>query len=165
MCEHPGCRESAEYRAPKDRSLTEYYWFCYEHVSAYNRSWNYYAGMSIEELQKLHAMETLWDRPLNPFSQGGVKFTPGKYDFIDYLGVLAEYRSSSGGKPVLTPEQLQAVECLGLSAKEAPFPKKELKARYNKLAKLHHPDRVGGNAERFTGIALAYKTLLAIAPG
>ena len=62
-----------------------------------------------------------------------------------------------------TAEQLRAISCFELDARGAPFSKKELKARYNKLAKLYHPDRAGGNAEKFAEVALAYKALVNIA--
>ena len=31
-CDFPGRTKAAEYRAPKDRSLKEYYWFCLQYV-------------------------------------------------------------------------------------------------------------------------------------
>ena len=48
-CDHPGCEKAGEYRAPKDRNLKDYYWFCLEHVQEYNAQWNYYAGEIPEE--------------------------------------------------------------------------------------------------------------------
>ncbi len=46
-CDMPGCGAQGEYRAPKSRqNLHEYWWFCLEHVRAYNGSWDYYKGMS-----------------------------------------------------------------------------------------------------------------------
>ena len=44
-----GCNKPGEYRAPKNRGLKEYYWFCLEHVQAYNAKWNYYEGEDDEE--------------------------------------------------------------------------------------------------------------------
>ena len=41
-CDHPGCNKDGEFKAPKDRSLKDYYWFCLEHVQEYNSRWNYY---------------------------------------------------------------------------------------------------------------------------
>jgi hypothetical protein len=36
-CEHPGCQEAGQYRAPKSPvRLGDYYWFCREHVREYN---------------------------------------------------------------------------------------------------------------------------------
>ena len=49
QCDHPGCHEKGEYKAPKDRRLKEYYWFCLKHVQEYNAKWNYYAGETPEE--------------------------------------------------------------------------------------------------------------------
>ena len=51
-CDHPGCKEAGEYRAPKDRSLKSYYWFCLKHVQEYNAKWNYYEGLDPEEEEK-----------------------------------------------------------------------------------------------------------------
>ena len=48
-CDFPGCNKPGEYRAPKNRGLKEYYWFCLEHVQAYNAKWNYYEGEDDEE--------------------------------------------------------------------------------------------------------------------
>lgn len=41
-CDHPGCNKDGEFKAPKNRSLKDYYWFCLEHVQEYNSRWNYY---------------------------------------------------------------------------------------------------------------------------
>ena len=36
----PGCEALGEYRAPKSRrNLGDYWWFCLEHVRAYNSTW------------------------------------------------------------------------------------------------------------------------------
>ena len=50
----PGCGAQGEYRAPKSRqNLHEYWWFCLEHVRAYNSSWDYYKGMSPAEFEQV----------------------------------------------------------------------------------------------------------------
>ena len=41
ICDFPGCTKKGEYRAPKDKTLKDYYWFCLEHVTEYNANWNY----------------------------------------------------------------------------------------------------------------------------
>ena len=51
-CDVPGCTSAGEFRAPKGRNqLNEYFWFCLDHVREYNRAWNYYAGMSEDEIE------------------------------------------------------------------------------------------------------------------
>ena len=53
-CDISGCDCVGEYRAPKSpRQLTDYFWFCLDHVRAYNQSWDYYAGMSTDQIKHL----------------------------------------------------------------------------------------------------------------
>src|ERR1700752_3054970 len=63
-CDHPGCLGVGDFRAPKSRlDLHDYHWFCLEHVRAYNLAWNYYAGMSDEEIEAEIRHDTVWQRP------------------------------------------------------------------------------------------------------
>src|ERR1700752_5169445 len=63
-CDYPGCVAGGDYRAPKSRlHLRDYYWFCLEHVRAYNAAWNYYAGMSDNEIEAEIRSDTVWQRP------------------------------------------------------------------------------------------------------
>ena len=41
ICDHPDCEEAGTCRAPKDRSLRDYYWFCQKHVAQYNKNWDF----------------------------------------------------------------------------------------------------------------------------
>ena len=51
-CEWPGCACAGEYRAPRSRArLREFYHFCLEHVRAYNRAWDFFAGMNQAEIE------------------------------------------------------------------------------------------------------------------
>ena len=51
-CDYPECPECGEFRAPKDRSLREYYWFCLKHVTQYNKNWDFYLGLSADEIEE-----------------------------------------------------------------------------------------------------------------
>ena len=51
-CDQPGCDKAGEYRAPRSRTaLNQYFWFCLEHVRAYNASWDFYKGMSAAQIE------------------------------------------------------------------------------------------------------------------
>src|SRR5438552_17733411 len=64
LCDHPGCDAGADFRAPRSRlELDRYYWFCLEHVRAYNSAWNYYRGMSEPEIEAEIRRDTVWQRP------------------------------------------------------------------------------------------------------
>ena len=64
LCDHPGCEAGGDFRAPRSRlELDRYYWFCLDHVRAYNVAWNYYAGMSESEIEAEIRRDTVWQRP------------------------------------------------------------------------------------------------------
>src|SRR5271169_3382390 len=64
VCDHPACEAGGDFRAPKSRlELRDYYWFCLDHVRAYNAAWNYYAGMSDTEIEAEIRSDTVWQRP------------------------------------------------------------------------------------------------------
>ena len=48
----PGCDACGEHRAPKDRSLSNYYYFCTEHAREYNKTWNFFEGMSTDDVEE-----------------------------------------------------------------------------------------------------------------
>src|SRR3546814_20080544 len=78
-CDHPGCPGTGEFRAPKSRDrLTDYFWFCLDHVREYNKSWNYYSGLSDNEVERMIRYDTVWQRPtwpmgVNPLRDAGLR--------------------------------------------------------------------------------------------
>src|SRR3974377_414485 len=83
LCDHPGCAAAGDYRAPRARDrLRQFYWFCLDHVRAYNAQWNYYAGMSAAEIEAEIRNDTGWQRPTWPLgSRIGLRFDPRVRDF------------------------------------------------------------------------------------
>jgi hypothetical protein len=166
LCDHPGCAAEGDFRAPRSRlELNHYYWFCLEHVRAYNSAWNYYAGMSATEIEAEIRRDTVWQRPSWPLgSQSG----PGFGRLRDPLGVFGEEGRNGHGR-----ERDQAPAGRALSAREQalavfdiepPFTLVRLKARYKALVKAHHPDAHGGDKaaeEKLKIINQAYATLKA----
>ena len=68
----PGCAEDGLHRAPVARDrLSEYYWFCTEHVRRYNLAWDFFAGMNEQEIEYQRRFDTVWQRPSWPFGQFG----------------------------------------------------------------------------------------------
>lgn len=161
-CDHPGCTCEGEYRAPRARDrLNEYYWFCLSHVRAYNASWDYYKGMSPEQIEDEIRTSTTWQRPTWPL---GAKTSNRRFSFSvnDPLGLFDLEQEEIGRAKTrpLTPEE-QAMKVLEL---DGPLTLAALKARYKELVKRHHPDANNGDKaaeERFKEVNQAYTTLLA----
>lgn len=151
-----------EFRAPKSRdSLREYYWFCLDHVRAYNASWDYYAGMTTAQIEGLIRQDVTWRRPTWPLGRlggGGLRFgaTPVR-DFFNLFDEEEEKRQNQPPVPNPAKDALQVMELTW------PVTLESLKARYKELCKIHHPDTNGGDKaseERFKRIGQAYRTLM-----
>ncbi len=66
-CDSPKCNEKGEYKAPKSRvMLNKYFYFCLDHIKEYNKSWDFYKGMSVEQIENSMRSDTFWDRPSWP---------------------------------------------------------------------------------------------------
>jgi hypothetical protein len=167
-CDHPECAAGGDFRAPKSRlDLRDYYWFCLDHVRAYNAAWNYYAGMSDREIEAEIRSDTVWQRPSWRL---GDRHGPGYAARVrDPLGA---YPNGAGGETRNGRRHTEATR-RALSAREQaiavfdiepPFTPARLKARYKMLVKLHHPDAHGGDKaaeEKLKIINQAYATLKA----
>ena len=166
LCDHPGCECGGDFRAPRSRlELDRYYWFCLEHVRAYNVAWNYYAGMSEVEIEAEIRRDTVWQRPSWKL---GERHGPWVSDpFGLYEGNQHDRRKARGNgrageaaaRAASAREQAIAVFDL-----EPPFTPVRLKARYKMLVKQHHPDAHGGDKaaeEKLKIINQAYATLKA----
>jgi hypothetical protein len=161
ICDHPGCGATGEFKAPRSRDrLHIFFWFCLDHVRAYNAQWNYYAGMSAAEIEAEIRNDTVWQRPTWPLgSRVGVRFDERWRDFG--LFGLEDEDGETRERPRRRPlsEQEQALAVFELAP---PFTLGGLKARYKTLVKLHHPDAHGGDRaaeERLKVINQAYSTL------
>jgi DnaJ-domain-containing protein 1 len=171
-CDAPGCAGTGEFRAPRSRDrLTDYYWFCLEHVREYNRQWNFYAGMSEAEVERQIRADTTWQRPTwplgvrsahRPAQDPGIAWGAFSADGWDAERIRAR-RDSRGSRPRPGSAEEQALATLDL---EAPITREAVKVRYKLLVKKHHPDANGGSKdaeERFKLINQAYSTLMASA--
>ncbi|MBE9557620.1 MAG: J domain-containing protein [Proteobacteria bacterium] len=175
LCEQSGCTEPGHYRAPKGRDrLDEYHWFCLDHVREYNKAWNYYAGMSEDEVEADTRRDTTWQRPTWPLgARGGGnqrhahRATP-IHDGFGYFNGDGEgevdnrqrrngHARAAGFHP--SSPEARAMDIMDLNA---PLTLTGLKARYKELVKLHHPDANGGDKlaeERLKEINEANSTL------
>lgn len=167
-CEWPGCEEEGAHRAPHSRErLREYRWFCLDHVREYNKSWNYYAGMSETEIDRLNRLDTIWQRPTWKLGTGPTLRRDGETGFKDDFGFFREEeeeteRQRRHPRHNADTEEGRALAALGLEA-TASFA--EIKVRYKELVKLLHPDANRGRSddeERLKLINQAYATLRAI---
>jgi hypothetical protein len=170
LCDHPGCESGGDFRAPRSRlELDSYFWFCIDHVRAYNAAWNYYAGMSEHEIEDEIRRDTVWQRPSWKLGQRhGPAYEHRVRDPFDLY-------SQKDRKPGAGPRNGRAhdassrvasarEQALAVFDLDPPFTQLSLKARYKVLVKMHHPDAHGGDKaaeEKLKIINQAYTTLKA----
>ncbi len=160
ICDHPGCKEKGEYRAPKDRRLKEYYWFCLKHVQEYNQKWNYYDGPEIpDEEENRHArMRFRW-------FGAKVKYSFGD-EFADEYNAFREYASdfSAMNDVYFSDEDRRNLKIMELQDSEEELTVELVKKQYKKLVKKYHPDVNQDDEqaeEKFKLLGAAYKAILA----
>lgn len=151
ICEHEGCQEEGLYRAPKDKTLKEYYSFCLKHVKEYNKKWDYYKNATAEEVERDIRRQYGWDRPTWKF---GVK--RGMNDPLGLAKELGIKKTRETVPKKYTATQEKAFAFFGLTP---PFSKTELAKKYRALAKKFHPDTEKGDPVMFRKTVDHYQTL------
>lgn len=166
-CEMPGCRCLGSHKAPKSRTLDEYYWFCLDHVREYNNAWDFFSGMSQQEVEDQLRQSFYGDRPTWSYAQKAKvedilhrKIWQAYGDAEDESSSDQRQKKYSGHRASqpMTPE-MEALAIMGLSA---PVTLEEIKARYKSLAKKYHPDlnnRDSESEELLKRINMAYTIL------
>jgi hypothetical protein len=167
-CDHAGCRAPATTRAPKSREmLDQHYWFCQPHAAEYNKSWNFFAGMSDAQVAEAQAARAHGDRPTwqfkaSRFSREAASIAAKSGEgMADPLGVLGAKRKREREAPVRHLGKLDRLALIDLDLpEEATGP--QIRARYTELVKRCHPDANGGDRSaetRLQRVIKAYKTL------
>ena len=171
-CEWPGCTAEARHRAPKGRGIENtFQWFCLDHVREFNQSYNFFDGMSDDDVAAYRESTVTGHRPTwkigaNPWAhtEHGRGFR-GQSVFDDPFGFFRGQSDPSEGakddmprRPPRNAER-RALEVLGL---DATVSLNEIKSRYKELVKKHHPDANGGDKsaeERLRNVIQAYDYL------
>jgi hypothetical protein len=173
-CEWPDCHRAATAKAPKSREMmNEYYNFCQNHAAEYNKSWNFFAGMSEGEAKSHREAIITGGRPTWAFrasaaSREAAAFTAGKvtkgasmYDPHSVFGAGAAPLKDQAA-PVARQYgkiERQAYADLDLEAGAAP---ELVRAAYTEMLKRCHPDNNGGDRsaeDKLQRVIKAYKVL------
>jgi hypothetical protein len=128
-CAHPGCGEPGEFRAPDPDGPAatpngpgRYRYLCLDHVRAFNAGYNWFDGMSAEEIMEAQSPLNVWPSETRAFRPGGgVDLPPRWADFKD---------------------PLDALKTLGLGEDAD---RRALRSAYSAKVRAYHPDKNGGN--------------------
>ncbi|HWH21774.1 MAG TPA: J domain-containing protein [Allosphingosinicella sp.] len=151
-CSHVGCEAAGEFRAPAGKGRRpgfdgpgDWQWLCLDHVRAFNSGYNYFEGMSTEEIEAAQTPYGGWDRETRAFSANGSP-PPRWADFTDPLDAIgarfarAPQQRRDGRE--LSETDRKSLRVLGLGTDAD---RRALRQRYADLVRRYHPDRNGGD--------------------
>ena len=157
-CDHPACNEPGEYRAPGAArhgfdGPGEWRWMCLDHVREFNAGYDWFAGMSAEEILEAQAPGMGWRTESPGFRpNAGVDGLPRWADYDDPLDAIAARASGIRNRAAreaelardgrFTRQEADALELLGLGSD---VDRRRLRRRYTELVRRYHPDRNGGD--------------------
>jgi len=168
LCDHNDCIELGEYKAPKSRlKLNEYYLFCLKHVTDYNKSWDFYKGLNVDQIELSIRKDAIWDRPSWPLKGNPnniisqlKEFFNNDYSLFEKEKDFQNFLKNKTIEEKLNTEEYKSLKILELSL---PISLEKIKKKYKKLVKIFHPDVNDNNKKaenHFKEINEAYKILL-----
>jgi DnaJ domain len=154
-CAHPGCRETGEFRAPDPdgppatpNGPGAYRYLCLDHVREFNAGYNWFDGMSAEEILDAQSPLNIWPSETRAFRADGSVDSPPKWaDFKDPLDAISSRFRDRMPKPradghFLSPQDRSALKTLGLGDDAD---RRALRGAYSAKVRAYHPDKNGGN--------------------
>ena len=175
-CDWKGCGNTATHRAPKGRLRENEYWrFCLDHVREYNHSYNFFAGMSTDDIARYQRDAIVGHRPTWKMGMNGGKptgrsraarFGPAFEGADDAFGLFGDAENGDNLRKretrVIRNAERKALSALGFEGEATTA---EIKVRFKELVKRHHPDANGGDRsteDRLREIIQAYNYLKSV---
>jgi len=175
----PHCSEPGEFRAPGYVNSGfdgpgVWRWFCLEHVREFNAGYDWFEGMSAEEIQTAQSPASGWQTESPAFSPtAGIDGMPKWSEFSDPLnaigarasGIKSRAQRKAASAPSgfaaarFNPEEAQALDTMGL---DVDTDRRRLRRRYSELVRRYHPDKNGGDRQyeaRLGRVVEAYQLL------
>jgi len=148
QCAVPGCLHAGEYKAPLQPADFDgpgaWRFLCLDHVREHNAKYNFFEGMSPEEISEAQSPLGGWERPSRKFAANGADPPPSWSDFVDPLDAIStRFRLNRDRMPsrFTRPEQ-RALTVLGLGEDTELH---AIRQRYSMLVRRYHPDKNGGD--------------------
>ncbi len=163
VCDYKGCDLPGDYKSPKHGG--GFYKFCQRHAAEYNKKWNFFDGMTEEEVKDFneaarHGHKQTWKVGTGPVSgkKAAAKLDPrnwrGRELFED--GMTSAARQQARGRTRLETRALNELD-LPETATAA-----EIRARYADYVRRFHPDSNAGDRsseEKLARVIRAWKVL------
>ena len=162
VCDWTNCKKSGEFKAPQEKDNSKNYkWLCEEHIKLFNNNWNYFEGMSQNEIENFIKSDITWHRPTQKFGSSdnffNILWNNALNDNFNLFKGEKIYKDSKYNR--LNEKDKDAFKIMGLEINTEWL---IIQKKFKTLVKKFHPDRNAGNKQfedKLKKITLAYSHL------
>ena len=162
ICEWDKCKENGKFKAPGEKdNIKNFKWLCEEHIKQFNNNWNYFEGMSQNEIESFIKSDLTWHRPTQKFGTADNFFNilwnnalGDKFSF--FKDNEKEYKNKNRK---LTEKDRDAFKIMEI---EYNADWTSIQKKFKTLVKKFHPDKHSGNKQyenKLKKITMAYTHL------
>tara|TARA_Y100000590_G_scaffold266034_1_gene298812 strand:+ start:606 stop:1118 length:513 start_codon:yes stop_codon:yes gene_type:complete len=161
ICEWQNCKESGKFKAPVERDNSKNFkWFCENHIKLFNKNWNYFEGMSQNEIENFLKSDLTWHRPTQKFGAPDNFFNILWNNALsDKFNIFNKDESFIINNKKLCEKDKDAFRIMDL---EFSADWNTIQKKFKTLVKKFHPDKHAGNKQyedKLKKITLAYSHL------
>ena len=165
ICEWENCKENGNFKAPLEKDNSKNHkWLCEEHIKLFNKNWNYFEGMSQNEIENFLKSDLTWHRPTQKFGSAdnffSILWNNALSDKFNFFKEKASIDSTNNKQ--LSEKDKDAFRIMELEFRSD---WSIIQKKFKILVKKFHPDRNAGNKQfedKLKKITLAYSHLKAI---
>ena len=162
ICDWNNCTDEGLYKAPKERDNSkDYRLLCLNHIKEFNKNWNYFSGMSDEQICTFLKSDMTWHKPTQSFSSSDnffkILWDNALKDDLKKTNINGEYDHMTQFR--FDNNDIKAFSILGISVG---LEWNKINIKFKSLVKKLHPDNNHGNKkyeEKLKLITLAYTQL------
>ena len=161
ICEWENCKEFGKYKAPTERDNSKKFkLLCDEHIKLFNKSWNYFEGMSDNEITNFLKSDVTWHRPTQQFGSPDNFFNILWNNALnDKFKIFKDEKNKNINKTQLCKKDKDAFNIMELNF-NADY--ETVQKKFKILVKKFHPDKHSGNKvyeDKLKKITMAYSHL------
>ena len=161
ICDWGKCNNIGLYKAPVEKDNSKKFrLLCLEHIKEFNKSWNYFADMNNQEIERFVKSDLTWHKPTKSFGSPEIFFRILWVNALDDKAGIFKNSESNGFKNSrLSDKDRDALKILGLK-NDTNW--SEIQKKFKILVKKYHPDKNQGNKKYediLKKITLAYSQL------
>ena len=163
ICDWENCKNVGDYKAPTERDNSrKFMWLCKNHIKLFNKNWNYFDGMSQDEIEKFIKSDLTWHRPTQEFASNDNFFNILWNNALsDKFNIFKENELTQKNRKLCEKDK-DAFKIMDLKYTSDWT---SIQKQFKTLVKKFHPDKNSGNKkyeDKLKKITLAYNHLKTI---